>query len=109
MTKLNTPWGIADSVTEIAPGILSVSTPSHGGIKLDEARWAQVPTLVRTTPYSRGGFYEEDCDWAIPRLVFDAEFSAWELANGRNPDEVRAAARNTLTCAYEGRYAGVVS
>lgn len=35
MVKLSTPWGAADSVVQIAPGIVEVSTPSHGGILLD--------------------------------------------------------------------------
>jgi hypothetical protein len=38
--KLSTPWGAADHVETIAPGIRSVSTPSHGGILLDAAQRA---------------------------------------------------------------------
>ena len=70
---LATPWGKADSAEIIAEGIGRVGTPSHGGIKLDRKRNAAVPAYFRR----KGGWYEEDCDAAIPALVFDAEFSAY--------------------------------
>jgi len=60
-----------------------VTTAGHGGIKLDAARNRKVPGPVR----SRDGWYEEDCDWAIPAYVHDDIGSAI-LAPARlsNPD-----------------------
>jgi len=47
-----------------------VITAGHGGFKLDPALNAQVPEVCRR----RGGWYEEDCEWAIPFLVFPELF-----------------------------------
>jgi hypothetical protein len=63
-----TPWGKADYVKEVAPGIWQVSTPGHGGYKLDRARNARVHAAWRQP----GGWYEEDCAWAIVELTFPA-------------------------------------
>lgn len=74
MTSLpkSSPWGKVDGCETIAPGFLSVSTSSHGGIKLDRARNAKVPEQWRRP----GGWYEEDSDYAIPFLVFEGEVRA---------------------------------
>jgi hypothetical protein len=70
-----TPWGKANNVDEIRPGIWRVDTPGHGGYKLSRSRNAQVPESHRKP----GGWYEEDCDWSIPLLVFASEFNAEEV------------------------------
>jgi len=64
------PWGAIDHVTVRAPGIAEVSTPGHGGVKLDRSRNAKVPASVRR----KGGWYEEDCEYAIPVIVFPEAF-----------------------------------
>ena len=70
-----TPWGHADQVKEIAPGIWSVSTPGHGGIYVAEWRRATMPAyLSADTPYSGNGWFEEDCDWALACAAFPVEF-----------------------------------
>lgn len=56
-----TPWGAAQDVDLIAPGVWLVSTAGHGGIKLDRVRNAKVPASCRT----KGGWYEEDCEVSI--------------------------------------------
>ena len=58
---MNTPWGRAQSRTVIIPGIVSYSTSSHGGIKLDADLNKNVPQYMRNTD----GWYEEDTEWAI--------------------------------------------
>lgn len=63
-------WGVIQHAEHIAPGIAFVSTAGHGGIKLDRARNAQVPDYMRR----KGGWYEEDCDYAIPVIIFADEF-----------------------------------
>ncbi len=71
------PWGTIDGVTDILPGMWFVSTPSHGGIKLSPERQAQIPEYLRTgkrsVPDTGKSWYEEDCEWAIPYAVFEAE------------------------------------
>lgn len=64
---MRTPWGKADQVHELAPGIFVVSTPSHGGIKVSPKMNKQIPEYMRT----KGGWYEEDCEWSIPFVVFE--------------------------------------
>lgn len=67
-TDLNTPWGRAETVEEIAPGITYVSTPSHGGFLLSPERNAEIPADVKASTWralGEGGWYEEDCDAAI--------------------------------------------
>ena len=66
---MRTPWGESQSVTNIAPGIISVSTAGHGGIKLDRTRNAMIPADARR----KGGWYEEDSDACIPLLYFADE------------------------------------
>jgi hypothetical protein len=75
------PWGTVDSYLIIAPGIIQVSTPSHGGIKLDRARNAQVHVAFRIA----GGWYEEDCEVDIAIFTFPDEFIACVRSQGREP------------------------
>ena len=60
------PWGQVDFQHIIAEGIVSVCTPSHGGLKLDARRQAIMPAGMRTDD----GWYEEDCEWAKVFVVF---------------------------------------
>jgi len=66
--RKQTPWGMADLAEELAPGIISYSTPSHGGIWLSAERRKALPKVknfLGTTEW-----WEEDCDWAIPYVFF---------------------------------------
>lgn len=73
MEDLSSPWGTIQDSHEIAPGITSVSTAGHGGVKLDRSRNAQIPAYMRRP----GGWYEEDCDWCLPAVVFEQEWRKW--------------------------------
>ena len=70
---MNTPWGKADRIEELEPGICDVSTPSHGGTRIT---WSyakknlSVSAVEAALKYDDCLWFEEDCDWAIP---------AWEL------------------------------
>lgn len=72
---MNTPWGRAQMVKHIAPGIVQVSTASHGGIQLSTERQGEVdkrfPTFI---PHAGGRWYEEDQDIAIVILTFPGIF-----------------------------------
>ena len=59
---MRTPWGSAQSVSILAPGIGLVHTAGHGGIKCDRSTNSAIPTLWRNA----NGWYEEDCACAIP-------------------------------------------
>ena len=63
------PWGVIETADLLADGIVSVHTPSHGGIWLSEARLAQMPPEER----SSDGWYEEDCEAAFPLRRFRDE------------------------------------
>ncbi len=60
------PWGPPQDWQEYAEGVYQVGTAGHGGVKLDRKRNALVPAYMRLP----GGWYEEDCDWCIPAIVF---------------------------------------
>lgn len=90
------PWGHIDHVTKLCNGAWFVSTPGHGGIKLSARLNAKVPDYARAA----GGWYEEDCEWAIVPLflpeVVDTMRSAY--ANPKTPEDfmedVRDCVRN---------------
>lgn len=73
---MNSPWGAIQTMTEVAPGILQVTTPSHGGLYVTADLVAQMPEHLRETPYSSGGWFEEDVDWALVALAFPQHFTA---------------------------------
>jgi len=64
-------WGKIQHVEKLAEGAWSVSTAGHGGIKLSRGRMAKLPKAARATGFSRSGWFEEDCDWAIPAYAFE--------------------------------------
>lgn len=65
-----TPWGNADIQKTIAPGIVEVTTPSHGGIHLTPGLNRKVHAAWR----DKSGWYEEDCQWAIVAVTFPQHF-----------------------------------
>ncbi len=66
-----TPWGPAQQVDEIAPGIASVHTSGHGGYKLSPERNATIPHALRRA----SGWYEEDAEWAVVGVTFPDELA----------------------------------
>ena len=68
MTTTYTPWGWTKDVVELAEGILRVTTPSHGGLKLSRERWNELPSSVRDAMLTRT-FAEEDCEEPIVRTL----------------------------------------
>lgn len=76
----NSPWGAIQSAKQLAPGIWHVTTASHGGIGLSSERYAAMPENMKATTYSSGGWYEEDCDWALVAMVFPEAFDAKAIA-----------------------------
>lgn len=70
---MHTPWGTVQHETKLADGITIVSTASHGGIVLSSARAKKVAHIKNFLNDPR--FWEEDCDWAIPYVVFKDEIN----------------------------------
>jgi hypothetical protein len=74
---MRTPWGPAQSVEILAPGIGLVHTAGHGGIKCDRATNAAIPAVWRAA----NGWHEEDCACAIPfffhATLLDLHAPAW--------------------------------
>ncbi len=66
------PWGTIQAAAVIAPGITHVTTAAHGGIHVRLDLMSRMPEYMRSTSYSQGGWFEEDCDWCLPFVVFEA-------------------------------------
>ncbi|MCG8273926.1 hypothetical protein MIC97_20800 [Aquamicrobium sp. NLF2-7] len=73
-SSANTPWGPSQGATIYAEGVVCHSTAGHGGFKLSADRNRKVHPMLR----SRGGWYEEDAEWAIVALTFPHLFTALE-------------------------------
>jgi hypothetical protein len=70
----NTPWGPSQGATIYAEGVVSHTTPGHGGFKLSAERNRKVHPVLRRD----SGFYEEDAEWAIVALTFPDLFTVFE-------------------------------
>lgn len=90
---MRSPWGQVDHKRELFPGITFVSTPSHGGYKVDKAINDNISIHLRKD----SGWYEEDVEWCLvvvgtPHLSWDIDFRDNALATLKNyfPDEAKA-------------------
>jgi uncharacterized protein DUF7007 len=73
---LHSPWGAVQHGEKLADEDFFVSTAGHGGIKLAQARNASIPDVFR----KEGGWYEEDCDWAIPMDFLKLDLAKRDIA-----------------------------
>lgn len=103
----SSPWGAVQGATELGAGVWSVHTAGHGGIKLSPARNAKVHEALRAA----GGWYEEDCDWAVVAYTFPDLFKpehvvmALESLRHWQPHGYMAASGEVLTPATSRRLA----
>ena len=68
------PWGVIQSVRVVVEHELYfASTSSHGGYWVGTRLLNLLPEVARETPYSKGGWFEEDCDAAIPYAFLPAD------------------------------------
>lgn len=95
---MHTPWGNSDSKKILAPGIISVETPSHGGIKVEKELNLLIPAYMRAPD----GWYEEDVDWAIVATVFPHAFTKEDQAHARKT------LKGYIPMAYELYYKEVI-
>lgn len=68
MTTIYTPWGWTRDIEELDEGVVRVSTPSHGGLKLSRVRWDSLPADIRNAMLTPT-FAEEDCEEPIVRTL----------------------------------------
>jgi hypothetical protein len=73
-SRVHTPWGASQAATVYAEGVTSYSTAGHGGFKLSAERNRKVHPMLR----AKGGWYEEDAEWAIVAISFPHLFTAFE-------------------------------
>lgn len=90
------PWGVIDSVTPLGPDAFAVTTASHGGLRISDQALARMPPATRRTDFSSGGWFEEDCDWALPYLALKLD--------ALEPDAASAAERWTAAVRIVQRY-----
>jgi len=89
--SISTPWGQSEHVKVVAKGIWEVSTPSHGGYLLSDARLGAMPEALRyLNNFGKGNWFEEDCEWALVAAAFPGEFT----------DDLRKAASELLARIY---------
>lgn len=74
-----TPWGKPQHVQTIAPGIILVSTSTHGGFWLSPEQNKKIPEVLKKNTFGQNGlkgWYEEDEDAAIVRQAFPQYFGS---------------------------------
>src|SRR3990167_3671964 len=67
-----TPWGKADFVKELAPGVVLVGTPSHGGIMIGKQRVKEILSpagIACGRTWNQYVCYEEDCQREV--IIFE--------------------------------------
>jgi hypothetical protein len=74
--RSSTPWGLPQTISEIAPGIADITTGSHGGYYLSP----EINQLVHAAWRDASGFYEEDCQWAVVAITFPESFTPEKVA-----------------------------
>ena len=79
---MTTPWGVAQTVEQLAEGIFFVSTPSHGGAWVSQEWREFMPgVLKRPTNFYQGGpWFEEDCEILRVVVAFPRAFPQMERA-----------------------------
>jgi len=89
----SSPWGPIQTVEPHGPDAAFVTTASHGGLRISLTALARLPEAIRETPYSQNGWFEEDCDWALPYLALGLDAFERDAARGA---EVHQAATRTV-------------
>ena len=87
----SSPWGPIQTVEPLGPDAAFVTTASHGGVRVSLTAWGQLPEAIRSTAFSDNGWFEEDCDWALPYLALGLD--AFERDAARAAEVHQAAAR----------------
>ncbi len=89
----SSPWGPIQTVAPLGPDAVAVTTASHGGLLISQAALSRLPGAIQRTAYSANGWFEEDCDWALPYLALGLDAHEPDAARAA---EVHAAAVRTV-------------
>lgn len=76
-------WGKIDHLNHIAPGILFVSTPSHGGFLISAERLLAMPEKYRRCSYTKDHHFEEDCSWCAVVLTWPKLFKPEQVESAQ--------------------------
>ena len=104
----DTPWGPAEHAAHLGNGVLSVSTPRHGGLFIPDKVFCEIPAPVRETLFAGTAspgenWAEENCDLPIvmpfifdrlDRELLDAEFPAHTLDKAHWSERARRTANH---------------
>lgn len=75
---VNSPWGRVQHSRQVCPGVIEVSTASHGGLHLSAERWSKLSDTFPTfKPYAGQPWLEEDCDCVLATLLWPDECAAY--------------------------------
>lgn len=82
MRNHNTPWGLSQSATTIAPGIILYTTAGHGGIHLSPERMRELPAHLHkhNAAYCPMNWFEEDREIALVIAGFPQYFSPEQIS-----------------------------
>jgi hypothetical protein len=87
----SSPWGPIQTVEPLGPDVVSVTTASHGGLRVSLTALGRLPEAIRETHLRGAGWFEEDCDWALPYLALGLD--AFESDAARAAELHEAAVR----------------
>jgi len=93
----HSPWGSIQSVTVLGNEVWSVGTAGHGGVKLSRRLNALIPADFR----GKGGWYEEDTEWAIPYFILPASEFGADLRYTENLKGAESSIKNWNPDLYE--------
>lgn len=99
------PWGLIQTASALGTDAVAVTTASHGGLRISPEAFARLPVPIRRTAFSADGWFEEDCDWALPYLALGLDAHEPDAARAA---EVHAAAVRTVQ-RYHSQHADLLS
>lgn len=94
----SSPWGRIQHVEKLTDGVCFCGTAGHGGFKLSRQRNAEMPAVLRR----KGGWYEEDCEYALVIFGLPHLFKPEEVEKAKQtvkswfPDEYEAHTGETI-------------
>jgi hypothetical protein len=100
------PWGeIQNCAISTNNGVAIVTTASHGGVRVAPELNNKIPSAFR----SKSGWYEEDCNWAIPAYFIPEEYVKVPRIYGAehqmyNPVYAKRMAEKTLRRYYPDKF-----
>lgn len=82
----SSPWGKVDGWSRFGDlGLFHHSTPGHGGIYVPPDMKRLMPKPYRdANQYGGGGWFEEDCEWALVALSFPSGLDEKTMENARS-------------------------